>query len=442
MVRISSLTFAPLALAVAGASAKTSLYLSPARNIAAPIRISAEEADRILSHHINTGDALDQKDETEMWAHVLHSNKEVGQRVMVERLFDGHEQEQNRLLVLMHGSAYHDVIPSHLSPTHTIPTSPNSNSFDALFDSYLSSISQILKSSDSAFSHLAGTFMDGFSASIDWLSTTSHSAASKWSQEASELKSTAFSKLEKELRSAEALLAKLESSGKNEDLSLQPLRFAGLEEVESTYGADSVEYAKAKKWVQEAVEKITSLFEAKSESQGRAASIAFIVTSSSNGSGAVPHLTKRSDLLLPFKRQLSFDSALSSQDALESKPSPSPSPFPSRLPSNLLSTCFTSATDLEKATNSCSGHGSAVKTSKGGKPCYRCQCKATEVRKGKKVYWAGAACEKKDISTEFVLLASSVLLLVLASVGSVYFLWKQASEELPGTLASVSISLK
>lgn len=278
--------------------------------------------------------------------------------------------------------------------------------------------------------------MDGFSASIDWLSTTSHSAASKWSQEASELKSTAFSKLEKELRSAEALLAKLESSGKNEDLSLQPLRFAGLQEVESTYGADSIEYAKAKKWLQEAVEKITSLFEAKSESQGRAASIAFVVTSSLNGSGAVPHLTKRSDLLLPFKRQLSFDSALSSQDALESKPSPSP------FPSNLLSTCFTSATDLEKATNSCSGHGSAVKTSKGGKPCYRCQCKATEVRKGKKVYWSGAACEKKDISTEFVLLASSVLLLVLASVGSVYFLWKQASEVLPGTLASVSISLK
>ncbi|KAJ1024564.1 hypothetical protein NDA13_004495 [Ustilago tritici] len=437
MVRISNLTLAPLVLAVAGASAKTSLYLSPARNIAAPIRISAEEADRIISHHINTGDALDQKDETEMWAHVLHSNEEVDQRVMVERLFDGHEQEQNRLLLLMHGSAYDDVIPSHLSPTHTISTSPNSNSFDALFDSYLSSVSQILKSSDSAFSHLAGTFMDGFSASIDWLSTTSHSAPSKWSQEASELKSTAFSKLEKELRSAEALLAKLES-GKNEDLSLQPLRFAGLQEVESTYGADSVEYAKAKKWVQEAVEKTTSLFEAKSESQGRAASIAFVVTSSSNGSGAVPHLTKRSDLLLPFKRQLSFDSALSSQDALESKPSP----FPSRLPSNLLSTCFTSATDLEKATNNCSGHGLAVKTSKGGKPCYRCQCKATEVRKGKKVYWAGAACEKKDISTEFVLLASSVLLLVLASVGSVYFLWKQASEELPGTLASVSISLK
>lgn len=116
MVRISSLTLAPLVLAVAGASAKTSLYLSPARNIAAPIRISAEEADRVLPHHINTGDALDQKDETEMWAHLLYSNEEVDQRVMVERLFDGHEQEQNRLLVLMHGSAYDGECPPPSNP--------------------------------------------------------------------------------------------------------------------------------------------------------------------------------------------------------------------------------------------------------------------------------------------------------------------------------------
>ena len=95
-----------------------------------------------------------------------------------------------------------------------------------------------------------------------------------------------------------------------------------------------------------------------------------------------------------------------------------------------------------KATNNCSGHGKAVKTSKGGKPCYRCQCKATEERRGKKTYWAGAACEKKDVSTEFVLLGSSVLLLVLITVGSVYFLFAQGSEDLPGTLASVTISLK
>lgn len=302
----------------------------------------------------------------------------------------------------------------------------------------MSTVSRTLKSSESALSHLTGTFIDGFSASIDWLTTTSHSTANKWSQQASEFKSSAFSKLEQELQSAEALLAKLESNNNKDDattdLSLQPLRFSGLKDLESSYGADSAEYAKAKKWVQEAVEKVTALFKSRSEEQGRAASIAFVVTS--DDEGVVPHLSKRSsELLAPFhKRQLSSGAAL--------KPTKKPSSSPSPLPKNLAGTCFTSAKDLEKATNECSGHGKAVKTSKGGRPCYRCQCKATEVRKGKKVYWAGAACEKKDVSTEFVLLASSVLLLVMVSAGSVYFLYKQASEDLPGTLASVTISLK
>lgn len=115
MVRIAGASLASLALtaatvAVTGASAKTSLYLSPAHNTAAaPISINAEEANRILSHHISVGDAFNE-DDSDMWAHVLHSNKagniQVDQRAMVERLFDGHRDEQNRLLVLMHGSAH------------------------------------------------------------------------------------------------------------------------------------------------------------------------------------------------------------------------------------------------------------------------------------------------------------------------------------------------
>lgn len=118
MVRISSLSLASLALAVASASAKTSLYLSPARNIAAPIGITPEEADRILSHHINTYASSQLGDESDIWAHVLHSNKvgsvEVDQRAVVERLFDGHQDEQNRLLVLMHGSAHDGEYESRL----------------------------------------------------------------------------------------------------------------------------------------------------------------------------------------------------------------------------------------------------------------------------------------------------------------------------------------
>lgn len=112
MVRIS---FMPLALAattaIASASARTNLYLSPAHNLDAPIGVNAEEAHRILSHHISVDEASNSPFGAEMWSHLLKNNKvgqvDVDQRAMVERLFDGHrDDEQNRLLVLMHGAAH------------------------------------------------------------------------------------------------------------------------------------------------------------------------------------------------------------------------------------------------------------------------------------------------------------------------------------------------
>ena len=282
----------------------------------------------------------------------------------------------------------------------------------------MASAAQALKSSESTISHLTGSFLNGFSASVEWLSSKADKVAATWSEEAASFKSTAFATLEVELRSAEALVAKLSENddASTQDLSVQPLRFSGLQNVESTYGLGSFEYAQAKRLVRDAVHRVTSLFQHRSEQQGRAASIAFVVTETADDAGATNLLAKRAepDLLQPFRRtsQLSHGAA-TKPEMLKTKPS--------SLPKNLAGTCFTSQSSLEKATNNCSGHGKGVQTSKGGKPCYRCQCKPTEERKGKKVYWAGAACEKKDISTEFVLLGSSVLLLVLISVASVYF---------------------
>ncbi|KIS70145.1 uncharacterized protein UMAG_05217 [Mycosarcoma maydis] len=453
MVRIAGASLASLALtaatvAVTGASAKTSLYLSPAHNLAAaPISVNADEAHRILSHHIDIGDASE-LDDSATWAHVLRSNKhgdvQIDQRTMVERLFDGHQDEQNRLLVLMHGSAYEDVIPNGVHATHSIDSAPSSSSFDALFDSYMSSASRALKASESTLSHLTGSFLDGFSASLEWLTSKSDKVTATWSQQVASFKSSTFDKLEDELRSAEALLAKLKTSkpeSATQDLTLQPLRFSGLRNVEITYGTDSAEYLKAKELVRAAVEQVTSLFQTRSEEQGRAASIAFVVTDTVDSDASRLLVKRSSDVLHPFLErpsELSYDAAVRQDAFVSEKPSSRPSP----LPKNLAGTCFTSQSSLETATNNCSGHGKAVKTNKGGKPCYRCQCKPTEQRKGKKTYWAGAACEKKDVSTEFVLLASSVLLLGLIALGSVYFLYAQGSSDLPGTLASVTINLK
>ncbi len=480
MVRISATSLASLACfasaAVTGASAKTSLYLSPATTPDAQVDIDANQAHRILSHHMHVEqhahDDASYRDAKDVWQmlDIGTAHAKIDNRAGVERLFDGHKDEPNRLLVLMHGTAHQgtsharsdlcpprnnstdtlfrffatDVIPASVGATHSIEGAPSSTSFDALFDSYLGTVSNTLKSSESAFSHLAGTFLDGFTASIDWLTSHADTAATRWSHHAAAFGSDAFAKLEHELRAAEALVAKMQATRANDsadELSMQPLRFSALGDVEATYGTDSVELARAKQLVREAIERVTALFQARSEEHGRVPRIAFVVTDADTEQ----RLVKRSssDLLAPFlgarTSELSHGAALRPGDVLASTAKKSK---PSPLPKNLAGTCFGSQSDLEKATNGCSGHGKGVKSSKGGRACWRCKCQPTEVRKGKKTYWAGAACEKKDVSAEFMLLASSVVLLVLISAGSVYFLFAQGSQELPGTLASVTISLK
>ncbi|GAC71344.1 hypothetical protein PANT_2c00069 [Moesziomyces antarcticus T-34] len=454
MVRISATSLASLACfasaAVTGASAKTSLYLSPATTPDAQVDIDANQAHRILSHHMHVEqhahDDASYRDAKDVWQmlDIGTAHAKIDNRAGVERLFDGHKDEPNRLLVLMHGTAHQDVIPASVGATHSIEGAPSSTSFDALFDSYLGTVSNTLKSSESAFSHLAGTFLDGFTASIDWLTSHADTAATRWSHHAAAFGSDAFAKLEHELRAVEALVAKMQATRANDsadELSMQPLRFSALGDVEATYGTDSVELARAKQLVREAIERVTALFQARSEEHGRVPWIAFVVTDADTEQ----RLVKRSssDLLAPFlgarTSELSHGAALRPGDVLASTAKKSK---PSPLPKNLAGTCFGSQSDLDKATNGCSGHGKGVKSSKGGRACWRCKCQPTEVRKGKKTYWAGAACEKKDVSAEFMLLASSVVLLVLISAGSVYFLFAQGSQELPGTLASVTISLK
>ncbi|SPO26152.1 uncharacterized protein UTRI_02428 [Ustilago trichophora] len=274
MVHIS---FLPLALAattaIASASARTNLYLSPAHNLAAPI--SSNKVGQV----------------------------DVDQRAMVERLFDGHrDDEQNRLLVLMHGAAHNDLIPSGVHATHNIDAAPISSSFDALFDSYMSSLSHTLKSSESAISHLTGTFLDGFSASIQWLNSKSDAASRSGPN--------------RQLRS---------DDDATQDLSLQPLRFSGLQDT-------------------------------RSEEQGRAASIAFVVTDATT----LLLRISRSCQAIFFPRPVgSFKRASTAVRPTLKKPS--------HLPKNLAGTCFTSASDLERPPTT-ARTWQAVKTSKGASP--------------------------------------------------------------------------
>ncbi|RPD53206.1 hypothetical protein L227DRAFT_405198 [Lentinus tigrinus ALCF2SS1-6] len=118
-------------------------------------------------------------------------------------------------------------------------------------------------------------------------------------------------------------------------------------------------------------------------------------------------------------------------------PLPPPIPHPAE-PIDSISTCFSTADACGNATSSCSGHGECVQASKAGKTCFVCACSATTDLKGRKEHWAGSACERKDVSGPFVLLAGTTVSLFLLVGGSVALLSGVGGAELPQILTGGS----
>lgn len=102
-------------------------------------------------------------------------------------------------------------------------------------------------------------------------------------------------------------------------------------------------------------------------------------------------------------------------------------------------TCYAQREQLEAATNTCSLRGTPTQTTKGGKLCWRCQCKPVR-QGGRTSFYAGAACEKNDYSSQTLLIIGTVTVLYVTIVGSIALLYREGQKELPGTLASVSLS--
>ncbi|ETI25962.1 hypothetical protein G647_02739 [Cladophialophora carrionii CBS 160.54] len=133
-------------------------------------------------------------------------------------------------------------------------------------------------------------------------------------------------------------------------------------------------------------------------------------------------------------------------------PSPSPSSAASfdqiAPPSNTSNTthplphnvpqCFTSQSQCENVTNTCSGHGSCYKAHAN---CFKCRCGTTVVRVNpdgtkKTVQWGGNACQKKDVSVPFVLFASFGVVMTALVVGAIGMLWSMGSQELPSVIGA------
>ncbi|KAG1861559.1 hypothetical protein DFJ58DRAFT_777338 [Suillus subalutaceus] len=103
-------------------------------------------------------------------------------------------------------------------------------------------------------------------------------------------------------------------------------------------------------------------------------------------------------------------------------------------PIRRLASCFTSAETCSNGTNSCSGHGQCVSTLSAEQECFICACSDTKSNSGKTESWAGDMCQRKDISSTFVLIAGTVITLILLMGGAVSLLYSIGDDELPSIL--------
>ncbi|KAJ6109762.1 hypothetical protein N7486_001997 [Penicillium sp. IBT 16267x] len=115
------------------------------------------------------------------------------------------------------------------------------------------------------------------------------------------------------------------------------------------------------------------------------------------------------------------------------------------LHSNLAPVCHASNSSCAEATNNCSGHGYCyLKYTSGGEAttgnCYACRCQQTVVRKKdgttQKVQWGGPACQKKDISSPFFLIAGVSVFAIIMVGSAVGMLFSMGQQELPSVIGA------
>lgn len=94
---------------------------------------------------------------------------------------------------------------------------------------------------------------------------------------------------------------------------------------------------------------------------------------------------------------------------------------------------FQSQSACENTTISCMGHGKCVQAHGN---LYKCQCGKTTVRPDKTVQWGGNACQKKDVSFEFILFAVVGVFFTAIVAGGIGMLFNMGSQELPSVIGA------
>lgn len=148
-----------------------------------------------------------------------------------------------------------------------------------------------------------------------------------------------------------------------------------------------------------------------------------------------------------YNRQTQPEEPLTAQAEASSKSEPSsPQPLKSTSPvKGILPICYPSLKNCQASTNNCSGHGTPYKrysdpTSRAAQACYACRCTATvqthEDGTTKTTKWGGPACQKKDVSVPFWLLAGFTIGLVATVSWAIGLLFSIGQEELPSVIGA------
>ena len=122
------------------------------------------------------------------------------------------------------------------------------------------------------------------------------------------------------------------------------------------------------------------------------------------------------------------------------KDSPPKTHQTSALPHGILPVCHPNLESAISATNNCSGHGNAYKRFSGEIDCFACNCSSTvqtdSEGKVKTVYWGGPACQKKDVSAPFFLLAGLSIALIAVVGWGIGLLVSIGQEDLPSVIGA------
>lgn len=142
--------------------------------------------------------------------------------------------------------------------------------------------------------------------------------------------------------------------------------------------------------------------------------------------------TKRASTETP----LSIDQPEPSSESKTTTDTPAKQLFATRRIAN----CHNNKESCESTTTGCSGRGSCYKAVKAGpNACWTCKCKPTTIKTAggiKTTTWAGAACQKKDVSVPFNIFLVFGIVMTFLLVAAVNLMTGIGAEELPSVLSA------